>query len=419
MNDACTGGGASPPRVEVAHPHFGTIEVEASLGTLLPSLWALDIATLEPSEIKEGRVWLAFSAESDARSFMAAVFTGDEDFTLEGLRSRAAPEVQPVDAALFYAGGGWRWWTNAEDLARTIDAASVTFAFGIHVGFPTTDLDEVVRRVVEASGAAHATEAGAPGTSDSPSALVARVQWAGLRYLELAKAVADFLESRPFSAQVEFDPDLNLWQWRAQIREAVPAFVGFCLGDIVHNLRATVDNLYSALVVHAPSNALREGHFPVCIDEKYWLTRERKLRRALPSHAFYIIEQLQPFHHPIAPERDVLRILHNLWNSDKHEATTATGGFSQSQIRVDELKVQGGFQFDFPNTGALEPGAVVARLQCGPLQSPPSLSLDESFVLTLANPPLGVHPGGDLLELMDMLGRYTLNEVVEPLLEYV
>jgi hypothetical protein len=104
--------------------------------------------------------------------------------------------------------------------------------------------------------------------------------------------------------------------------------LGAIVGEVVHNLRAALDNMIWELSdAHAtappeplpPGGQWRKVQFPVYVNGANWPEAiDKELKFVDPRHRA-LIKRLQPFNtHRKHPERAPLAVLHELWNRDKH-----------------------------------------------------------------------------------------------------
>jgi hypothetical protein len=135
-----------------------------------------------------------------------------------------------------------------------------------------------------------------------------------------------------------FDPSLMVITYRMQVKEEPPSTWGLIVGDILTNLRASLDH---AVYGHAAArNRLTEAQekrlqFPILCDPDQWLgtpaiaatattpakdkvdSAHKKLKPFLDPAVLNVIEQSQPYHHT-PPGQDPLAVLNSLVNQDKH-----------------------------------------------------------------------------------------------------
>ncbi|MGC3975610.1 MAG: hypothetical protein QM771_14690 [Nitrospira sp.] len=115
-----------------------------------------------------------------------------------------------------------------------------------------------------------------------------------------------------FSVYVNIDP--------------IPIDVPLLVGDILHNMRGTLDHLAYALTERHAGGAITEdvaqkSEFPIFLRNDKWAAQEikRKIGSMAPS-AQAIIQSFQPYNAipPRLPAEDPLWMLHRLSNFDKH-----------------------------------------------------------------------------------------------------
>lgn len=112
---------------------------------------------------------------------------------------------------------------------------------------------------------------------------------------------------------------------------------GVAIGEIVHNIRSSLDNLtwalseaYSGASPPYPiprGSPWRQVAFPICRDAHAWISSGKRnvqlVRPSLETH----FERLQPYYGRKRPERHWLWMLQELWNSDKHRTVSLTETF--------------------------------------------------------------------------------------------
>lgn len=104
----------------------------------------------------------------------------------------------------------------------------------------------------------------------------------------------------------------------------LPPEIGLRIGDCVHHLRATLDNL--AYTIATENNAVLTSKerkavtFPICTHSADWRENvvEKHVLDVLPMGAQAAIEGLQPYHRRPDPDRHSLAILRELSDMDKH-----------------------------------------------------------------------------------------------------
>jgi len=156
----------------------------------------------------------------------------------------------------------------------------------------------------------------------------------------------------------------NQWGERAGLKidaELLPGRLGFRLvlreyseppptdrwallvGDCVHNLRSSLDNLAYALALvkrDPPSDPHGIG-FPIFDDEAAFQMRAVRTLKQLPDDAAALLTSVQPFHHgKETAKRVALRLLQYLSNNDKHRVPQITLCCIELGGQVPELNFQ-------------------------------------------------------------------------------
>lgn len=98
-----------------------------------------------------------------------------------------------------------------------------------------------------------------------------------------------------------------------------PARWGVIVSEVLHQLRAALDNLMCALVVHRGNIVTKSTAFPIAIESDEWKNAE-SMWRGIGADDLAVLKALQPVHRSDVPEDDLLAILRRLSNYDKHEA---------------------------------------------------------------------------------------------------
>lgn len=222
--------------------------------------------------------------------------------------------------------------------------------------------------------------------------------------------VAAFMARRPIYCLVEPHPDNNhLWAWAIRIAEAVPPTWAPIIGDIVHNLRASLDLMACDVVRIADETArLDNVYFPFAKIEADLERQIEKRMSGAPPEALELVRKLRPY----PGGNDVLRGIHELDIIDKHQALLPLVG----QIR-------------HPGGGAVTPGEITpgsVPVQ-GFLPPRPDLKLGVSVVdFRLVFPNQGPFEGRELLPtledlikdfagVVDAFETLSLGTVAEPL----
>ncbi len=158
-----------------------------------------------------------------------------------------------------------------------------------------------------------------------------RLNHACNRMNELMLTCNQYLESNPVSIEREmFDLDgLPCVRFRFRVSALPPQRLGLLAGEVVHQLRAILDNLVWALGQVYPSRNIKARNeklaFPVAENEqkldKMLADASYVGIRDFPTAALSAIVDAQSFkRHLDGPN---LEVLHRLWNADKHKVPSA------------------------------------------------------------------------------------------------
>lgn len=132
--------------------------------------------------------------------------------------------------------------------------------------------------------------------------------------------VRQFFASNPYRVVREFDFNTLTHTFRVEIRSDPPKRLGILVGDCVHSLRASLDNLMWELsgIYRQNSRTRSRTSFPICkTPQRFGGFRRRGLFNKFDPAAIDAIKSLQPYHTP-NPKSHPLSILDRLWNDDKH-----------------------------------------------------------------------------------------------------
>jgi len=98
----------------------------------------------------------------------------------------------------------------------------------------------------------------------------------------------------------------------------VPPRYAVLVGEIIHQIRSSLDHLITALVIHNGCTPSRENAFPVSSTaEEFKSAIKRGNLKGISVSAIDLVRQQQPFLNP-QPEDNFLIALRNFNNKDKH-----------------------------------------------------------------------------------------------------
>ncbi len=172
-------------------------------------------------------------------------------------------------------------------------------------------------------------------------ACVARVRRAEMHLKSLETLLNRFRKSDAYELVTQLDPDTSPREIviTGRILKQPPSQrASLLIGDIVNQLRASLDNLVWALSVRhsgpAPGHPIPRGNpwrrvaFPVVLSKDDWKGVSTNALRYVEPGLLTRFYRLQPFYRrKKQPLRDPLAVLDELWNTDKHRRPHLTQVF--------------------------------------------------------------------------------------------
>lgn len=147
-----------------------------------------------------------------------------------------------------------------------------------------------------------------------------RLDWASVGIDRLEILVDDFLATKPGEVvtSVKRKGEDAHFSYVLRVHSQPPPTVRFAVGDVVHNLRATLDNLVWGVgqVFKADDNLGLEFHDSHPAFLECYAPKISKLPQ--PIHDW--IASVQPYHR--RNSKNQFNVLHHLWNRDKHRTPT-------------------------------------------------------------------------------------------------
>ena len=149
----------------------------------------------------------------------------------------------------------------------------------------------------------------------------------------LRRAWQAFIEEQPYGILIEADPDPTCYLFRFEVFRPIPVRISAIAGDIVHNLRSSLDHFVTALVQQREGGDGRNA-FPIYASEEAFIqdVRDRAKKRgpgplhgiAVDSEEWAFIERAQPYKRRDRPKAHPLAVLADLSNRDKHRVLNPT-----------------------------------------------------------------------------------------------
>ena len=151
------------------------------------------------------------------------------------------------------------------------------------------------------------------------SGVLAKIDRAEEHRLEFDELVEEYVGGEPYTIYSRYDPSTG-WhtlRWRA-LREPPLQRLALVFGDMISNLRTTLDYLVWQLVLAAGNRPGRRTGFPVVRRAKDWVVQSRTALRGVERRWVDEIESRQPYHRPERPSIHPLAILDHVNNLNKH-----------------------------------------------------------------------------------------------------
>ena len=179
------------------------------------------------------------------------------------------------------------------------------------------------------------------------------------------------------------DIDKQVWIYRGEIPN-VPIEWSITLGEILFNLRSSLDHLVWQLVLDNGQTPGRYNEFPIATDLQKWQeTKGRALKGVRKRHEA-MIGYLQPYTGGINLPFGVsmLRVLDSLSNIEKHRHLILTvivsKGIEPLDSQLDSSSTRPPLRGSF-NIGRIERGKVLLELNNADMDIMPSFKVDIGF----------------------------------------
>jgi hypothetical protein len=141
------------------------------------------------------------------------------------------------------------------------------------------------------------------------------------------------IDHRDLSIRVQDDFEGQTYILEVKQDIVPPIEWGLIIGDVVTNLRASLDYLVCDLVRAKKATPTNRNQFPIFNSRTQYSTDGTVYMEHLDQPVMDCLERFQPYNRVNWPEVELLWILHNLTNSDKHQVLTQT--FGQGRIELE------------------------------------------------------------------------------------
>jgi hypothetical protein len=182
---------------------------------------------------------------------------------------------------------------------------------------------------------------------------------------ELQLCFDEFAHANPCRVVAEYDEKSGRLNIVVRDWKDPPAEFGLIAGEAIHQLRSALDHivwlLFERARVRPPG---RQTGFPIFHEggKKYEAEGKAKIR-GLSAELSARIEGFQPFKRSLAPKDDLLWLLHDLNNTDKHRVLLVTQAYighgAADFFFEPEIKIAKGRSYSLTVDGPLKPGAIL------------------------------------------------------------
>lgn len=212
----------------------------------------------------------------------------------------------------------------------------------------------------------------------------------------LNQELREYVESKPYGISDEpehWPGDRFVWRFR-DVTEP-PIRFGVMFGEIVHNLRSTLDHLIYQLVRLNRKKPYPGNSFPVhdlrlpdplTAKRGCWVCQAPSQLQGVRKDHRAVVEAVQPYKRRHRASHHPLRVLTELWNIDKHRivhavALSAPADLLPSNVTVDFGGFAGVNAEIIVQPGTLKDGAVALSLQflAVPYGTPPHVDVKGEF----------------------------------------
>lgn len=154
-----------------------------------------------------------------------------------------------------------------------------------------------------------------------PSSVVRKLGYAKFQLNNLDTEIERYLDGPVDTLQGETGADSD-FKLIVVPGDEVPPIIRLRCGDVLQNLRSTLDYLVWELVLAAKDKPAKKQAFPICDSSHTTFKKTAKSKlEGVPAAAIEIIEQMQPYHFPQGErDRSLVLMLDELTNINKHRS---------------------------------------------------------------------------------------------------
>jgi hypothetical protein len=148
-----------------------------------------------------------------------------------------------------------------------------------------------------------------------------KLEWAKRHIDNLKGAIREFEESRPYELVCDKDSQTGENVYRLRVHKCVPVEWSAILGDCVHNLRATLDQLVCSLIIANGQKPTTDSAFPIASEKRRLQPRAGEQIAGISAKAKWLIYALKPY----KSGNPIVWKLHRLDIIDKHQGILPVG----------------------------------------------------------------------------------------------
>jgi hypothetical protein len=134
----------------------------------------------------------------------------------------------------------------------------------------------------------------------------------------------EWIESDPYRFTFKLEPETGWWRFYWQVLKPPPVDLPLIFGDLLTNLRGTLDYLAWQLVLLSGQQPTDRTAFPIVKEGKNWGSACGDRLAGINAQWVSMVESLQPYHRLDAPELHPLAVLDHVNNINKHRALPIT-----------------------------------------------------------------------------------------------
>ncbi len=140
---------------------------------------------------------------------------------------------------------------------------------------------------------------------------------------DLEKALKSFFDSHPYQIDTKIDAQTKRLVYYVTKADEVPEEIALITGDIIQNLRSSLDHLAYKLFTVGPNHGMSGRHiyFPIADDFNQYENEKRRKTDGLAQQAKDLIDAIKPYR----GGNDSLWKIHKLNIIDKHRLLVTVG----------------------------------------------------------------------------------------------